>query len=72
MGSWPAPRQGTEELAGLPAAAIEELLFLLGACERAGWPPALKRWPQVHIPKDQDDEVPLVTRLRPIAIAPVV
>eukprot|EP00969_Alexandrium_andersonii_P038565 1690255-Alexandrium_andersonii.AAC.1 len=35
-----------EELAGLPAAAVEELLFLLGACERAGWPPALKRWRQ--------------------------
>eukprot|EP00969_Alexandrium_andersonii_P135607 5999053-Alexandrium_andersonii.AAC.1 len=50
---------------------MEELVALLAACERAGWPPALTRWRQVHLPKD-DDEVPLVTRLRPIAIAPVV
>eukprot|EP00969_Alexandrium_andersonii_P212132 9368227-Alexandrium_andersonii.AAC.1 len=35
-----------EEIAGLPEEAIEELIALLAACERAGWPPALRRWRQ--------------------------
>eukprot|EP00969_Alexandrium_andersonii_P301781 13339810-Alexandrium_andersonii.AAC.1 len=39
--------------------------------EEQGWPEALMRWRQTHIPKDEAD-VPDLGRLRPIAIASVV
>eukprot|EP00969_Alexandrium_andersonii_P078770 3473429-Alexandrium_andersonii.AAC.1 len=32
-----------EEMAGLPDVAIHELCSRLGCCDRAGWPPALRR-----------------------------
>eukprot|EP00969_Alexandrium_andersonii_P076912 3390684-Alexandrium_andersonii.AAC.1 len=57
-----------EEVEILPERVIQELCEMFEVFERVGWPKALKRWRQTHIPKDTGP-IPLILRLKPIAIA---